>query len=160
MGCQVATVEEARGSMLQQGGFNTCMELATEAHPEKTRTRAIHAIAKVGSRDAGVRRAFASHDTWRPSNHTRVEEMSARQSVFLKGSLDLSVLQCLVTTNPHVLSERQRMNPIPPMLWLCRQSSASNLQQFECLLGLTNLASAGDEVRPKWHLKTAPHKKL
>jgi hypothetical protein len=57
-------------------------------------------------------------------------------------------VQCLVTTNPHVLSERQRMDPIVPLLWLCKSSTrASDLQHFEALLALTNLASTGDQAR-------------
>jgi protein unc-45 len=46
-----------------------------------------------------------------------------------------------------LLSERQRMGPILPLLWLCKTNGASNLQQFEALLALTNLASVGDQTR-------------
>lgn len=47
----------------------------------------------------------------------------------------------LVTTDPALLTEAQRMGSIKPMLWLCRQPNVANLAQFECLLALTNLSS-------------------
>ncbi len=40
-----------------------------------------------------------------------------------------------------MLSDRQRLAPITGLLWLCRHPKATNLQQFESLLALTNLAS-------------------
>jgi hypothetical protein len=33
--------------MIQQGGFNACLELCKEGTPDKTRMRAVHAVAKV-----------------------------------------------------------------------------------------------------------------
>lgn len=44
-----------------------------------------------------------------------------------------------------MLSDRQRMTPINGLLWLCRHSKATNLQHFESLLALTNLASYGED---------------
>lgn len=38
------------------------------------------------------------------------------------------------------------MGAVVPLLWLCRYNAATNLQQFEALLALTNLASVGDQV--------------
>lgn len=35
------------------------------------------------------------------------------------------------------------MSPLGGLLWLCRFKDATNLQQFEALLALTNLASSG-----------------
>jgi hypothetical protein len=40
-----------------------------------------------------------------------------------------------------MLSDRQRLAPINGLLWLCRHPKSTNLQQFESLLALTNLAS-------------------
>jgi hypothetical protein len=47
----------------------------------------------------------------------------------------------LVTTDPSLLTEAQRMGSIKPMIWLCKQANIANLAQFECLLALTNLSS-------------------
>ncbi len=55
-----------------------------------------------------------------------------------------AVAKVLVTTNPAVLSDRQRASAVPNLLWLCRWPQASNLQQFEALMALTNLAAADD----------------
>jgi hypothetical protein len=44
---QIAVVESARGPMIQEGGFNTCLDLAAEGMAEKTKLRATHAVAKV-----------------------------------------------------------------------------------------------------------------
>ena len=52
-----------------------------------------------------------------------------------------------MTTNPFLLSETQRMGPIKPLLWLTQLTGSTSLQQFESLLALTNLASAGDDAK-------------
>lgn len=95
----VATLEECRGLMVQQGAYNACLELGKEGRglPDEVRGRALHAVAKV-----------------------------------------------LVTTNPAVLSDRQRATAVPNLLWLCRWAKATNLQQFEALMALTNLAAADE----------------
>ena len=95
----VATLEECRGLMVQQGAYNACLELGKEDRglPDGVRARALHAVAKV-----------------------------------------------LVTTNPSVLSDRQRAAAVPNLLWLCRWAKATNLQQFEALMALTNLAAADE----------------
>jgi len=49
----------------------------------------------------------------------------------------------LVTTNPTLLSEPLRLAAVAPLLLLCRDVDASNLQQFEACLALTNLTSVG-----------------
>lgn len=56
-------------------------------------------------------------------------------------------MKCLVTTNPNILSDRQRMDPIAGLLWLCKYEKGTNLQQFEALMALTNLASCNDEIK-------------
>lgn len=93
----VATLEECRGLMVQQGSYSACLELGKEGLPDAVRARALHAVAKV-----------------------------------------------LVTTNPAVLSDRQRAAAVPNLLWLCRWAKATNLQQFEALMALTNLAAADE----------------
>ena len=55
----------------------------------------------------------------------------------------------LVTTNPTLLSEPLRLSAVGPLLLLCRDVDATNLQQFEACLALTNLTSVGapEQVR-------------
>lgn len=55
-----------------------------------------------------------------------------------------ALAKMLVTTNPAILSDRQRASAVPNLLWLCRWTKADNLQQFEALMALTNLAAADE----------------
>ena len=55
-----------------------------------------------------------------------------------------AIAKTLVTTNPHVLSVHLRVGTVAPLLLLCRENDASNLQQFEALLSLTNIVSCGE----------------
>ncbi len=61
-----------------------------------------------------------------------------------------AIAKALVTTNPSLLSEHVRLGAITPLLLLCRDVDATNLQQFEALLALTNLTSCG--AREQEHL--------
>ena len=55
----------------------------------------------------------------------------------------------LVTTNPNALTDAQRLAPIRPLLWLCRQYKAFDLMHFEACLALTNLTSLGDTAKAR-----------
>ena len=61
-----------------------------------------------------------------------------------------AVAKTLVTTNPHLLTEHQRLGAVKPLLMLCRDGDATNLQQFECLLSLTNVLSCGEPEHNKF----------
>lgn len=55
----------------------------------------------------------------------------------------------LVTTNPTLLTSAQRMGSIKPLIQLIREVGSSELQQFEALMALTNIASVGDDTKNK-----------
>lgn len=55
----------------------------------------------------------------------------------------------LVTTNPSLLTSAQRMGAIKPLIQLVREVGSSDLQQFEALMALTNIASVGDDTKNK-----------
>ena len=55
----------------------------------------------------------------------------------------------LVTTNPNLLTTSQRMGSIKPLIHLVKDNESTDLQQFESLLSLTNLASVDDESKNK-----------
>eukprot|EP00934_Nitzschia_sp_Nitz4_P005167 Nitzschia sp. Nitz4//scaffold96_size78090//60958//64152//NITZ4_005503-RA/size78090-processed-gene-0.59-mRNA-1//-1//CDS//3329560600//5157//frame0 len=55
----------------------------------------------------------------------------------------------LVTTNPALLTSAQRMGVIKPLIQLIRDVNSSELQQFEALMALTNIASVGDDTKNK-----------
>jgi len=59
------------------------------------------------------------------------------------------VARLLITTNPSILTTPQRMGAIKPMIQLIKDSNASDLQHFESLLAVTNLASTGQDVTEK-----------
>lgn len=77
---------------------------------------------------------------------------TAQKSIRLEAAHAVSKM--LVTTNPNLLSEHQRLGSIKPLIALCKESSTSNLQQFEALLALTNVLSCG----PTEHEKFAAEK--
>jgi hypothetical protein len=61
-----------------------------------------------------------------------------------------AVAKTLVTTNPNLLSEHQRLGCIKPLLLLCKETATTNLQQFEALLALTNVLSCGNAEHDKF----------
>lgn len=58
-----------------------------------------------------------------------------------------AVAKALVSTNPNLLTEAQRMDSAGCIMSMCADHNSTNLQQFEGLLALTNLASVGYEVQ-------------
>ena len=48
-----------------------------------------------------------------------------------------------------MLTEHVRLSAIMPLIFLCRDVDATNLQQFEALLALTNLVSCGEVEQNK-----------
>eukprot|EP00903_Cladosiphon_okamuranus_P017674 g16275.t1 len=59
-----------------------------------------------------------------------------------------AIAKTLVTTNPNLLTEAQNMGSVPALIAMCRDHESLNLQQFEGLLALTNLASL-DNVKSR-----------
>lgn len=58
-----------------------------------------------------------------------------------------SIARTLITTNPGLLTSAQRLGSIRPLVLLVRDIHASDLQHFESLLALTNLASSGEDAQ-------------
>ena len=65
------------------------------------------------------------------------------------GNIRHCIGKMLVTTNPSMLTAAQRMGAIKPLIQLVREVGASDLQQFEALMALTNIASVGDDTKNK-----------
>jgi protein unc-45 len=59
------------------------------------------------------------------------------------------ISRLLVTTNPSILTTSQRIGAIKPLLRLIRNSDATDLQRFEALLALTNLATSGGDAKER-----------
>lgn len=64
-------------------------------------------------------------------------------------SLRHCIGKLLITTNPSLLTSAQRMGSIKPLIQLVREVGSSDLQQFEALMALTNIASVGDDTKNK-----------
>jgi len=60
-----------------------------------------------------------------------------------------AVAKTLITINPNLLSEHQRLGAVQPLLYLCREVDSSNLQQYEALLSLANICSCGQAEQDK-----------
>lgn len=56
------------------------------------------------------------------------------------------IAKMLVTTNPSLLTSAQRLGSIKPLLQLLRDIKANDLQHFESLMSLTNIASSGEDA--------------
>jgi len=71
----------------------------------------------------------------------------------LRKKIILNMRHCmgkmLVTMNPSLLTSAQRMGVIKPLIQLVREVGSSDLQQFEALMALTNIASFGDDTKNK-----------
>ena len=65
------------------------------------------------------------------------------------GNIRHCIGKMLVTTNPSMLTAAQRMGAIKPLIQLVREVGSSDLQQFEALMALTNIASVGDDTKNK-----------
>jgi protein unc-45 len=56
-----------------------------------------------------------------------------------------------------MLAPHQRLSCIKPLVQLCRESAATNLQQFEALLALTNVLSCGSAEHDKLAAEKGVH---
>mmetsp|Transcript_1706 Transcript_1706/g.3711 ORF Transcript_1706/g.3711 Transcript_1706/m.3711 type:complete len:1053 (-) Transcript_1706:124-3282(-) len=52
----------------------------------------------------------------------------------------------LISTNPALLTSAQRLGAIKPLIQLLRDTASNDLQKFEVLLSITNLASSGEDA--------------
>jgi hypothetical protein len=68
-----------------------------------------------------------------------------------------AIAKTLVTTNPMLLSEHARLGAIAALVYVCRNVDATNLQQFESLLALTNLVSCGSAEQDRLAEKRGVH---
>lgn len=116
---QICVEPTSRGLFIQEGGLKSCCDLIATA-PSPSSSSKDSAAGGGGSLTSSEARREAAH----------------------------AVAKSLVTTNPSLLSAHQRLGVIAPLLDLCRDVDSGNLQQFEALLSLTNILTAGEaEVR-------------
>jgi len=57
------------------------------------------------------------------------------------------IAKLLITTNPTLLTSAQRLGSVRPLLHLIRDIKGSDLQHFEALLAITNIAGSGEDAK-------------
>jgi len=57
------------------------------------------------------------------------------------------IAKMLISTNPSLLTSAQKLGSIRPLIQLIRDNKASELQHFEALLSVTNLAGSGEDAK-------------
>jgi hypothetical protein len=118
---QICVEPTSRGLFIQEGGLKSCCDLiATAPSPSASST----SVTASSSKEAAGGGSMTSSEARREAAH--------------------AIAKSLVTTNPTLLSAHQRLGVIQPLLDLCRDVDSGNLQQFEALLSLTNILTAGE----------------
>jgi hypothetical protein len=59
------------------------------------------------------------------------------------------IAKLLITTNPSLLTSAQTLGSVRPLILLVRDIKASDLQHFEALLAITNIASSGEDAKQR-----------
>ena len=68
-----------------------------------------------------------------------------------------AVAKALISTDPRLLTAHQRLGVIAPLLGLCKDVDSTNLQQFESLMALTNILSAGEAEAARFFKEKGHH---
>lgn len=79
-------------------------------------------------------------------NLNRVGDLSEAEKKIVRLARH-TVAKLLVTTNPALLNTAQCMGAIQPLLQMVRDHESSDLQKFEALLSITNLASLNEGTK-------------
>jgi hypothetical protein len=58
-----------------------------------------------------------------------------------------TIAKILITTNPSLLTSAQRLGSIKPLIQLIRDTNALDLDVFEALMSVTNIASSGEDAK-------------
>ncbi len=127
---QICVEESARGIFIQQGGLKACFGICSSYAPSSEK------VSKNSSESA-------------EDNTNMVTKREAAHAI----------AKTLVTTDPNLLQAHMRLGSIEPLIALCGDVDATQLQQFEALLALTNLLSVSDSEASKF-LKVKGHFKV
>ncbi len=87
------------------------------------------------------------------------EKCEGEPSVSAEGRREAAhaVAKALISTDPRLLAAHQRLGVIAPLLALCKDIDGTNLQQFEGLMALTNVLSAGEAEAAKFFKEKGHH---
>lgn len=125
---QICVETSSRGIFIQEGGLKSCCDL----------------IATASSPSASTSSSSSPHSSSKDHQaETAAAEGGSLTSSEARREAAHAIAKSLVTTNPSLLSAHQRLGVIHPLLDLCRDVDSTNLQQFEALLSLTNILTAG-----------------
>ncbi|CBJ28789.1 conserved unknown protein [Ectocarpus siliculosus] len=109
---RLATDSSNRGLIVQQGGLSLLINMAS--------------VPKAAGKGEDAKKEQQQEEE--KGKGCRIEARHA-------------IAKTLVTTNPSLLTEAQNMGSVPALITMCRDHESLNLQQFEGLMALTNLAS-------------------
>jgi hypothetical protein len=126
---RMANEPSVRGTMIQQGCLSACIKL---------NKRPSDASSQVPSSSS----SFKNHSTASTVAFNQEERKIMRNAQH-------TIAKLLVTTNPNSLNTSQCMGSIQPLLQLVKDSESSDLQTFEALLSLTNLASLNESTKQR-----------
>jgi protein unc-45 len=127
---RMASEASVRGLIVQQGALSACIKVE-----RGVRSRFIMSVIVIVYNTLTL--SFASFSQDNPSETGKNILRQARHCI----------AKLLVTTNPNLLTSSQQMGSIKPLIQLIRDNDSTDFQQFEALLAITNLASAGDETK-------------
>mmetsp|Transcript_61217 Transcript_61217/g.167892 ORF Transcript_61217/g.167892 Transcript_61217/m.167892 type:complete len:612 (-) Transcript_61217:137-1972(-) len=128
--------------IVQNDGIRALVRLADGAS-ESTQLQVAMALRQIAV-EVPVRGSMVQHGAFRVcsdlASSPKASVKCVREAAWCLGKI-------LVTTNPNVLTEAQRLDAIPPLMRLLKDHHADELMHFEALLGLTNLASVDDATK-------------
>mmetsp|Transcript_7134 Transcript_7134/g.13016 ORF Transcript_7134/g.13016 Transcript_7134/m.13016 type:complete len:268 (-) Transcript_7134:608-1411(-) len=128
--------------IVQNDGIRALVRLADGAS-ESTQLQVAMALRQMAV-EVPVRGSMVQHGAFRVCSDLASSPTASvkcvREAAWCLGKI-------LVTTNPNVLTEAQRLDAIPPLMRLLQDHKADDLMHFEALLGLTNLASVDDATK-------------
>lgn len=125
---RMANEPSIRGSMIQQGCLSACIKLNQRPSDGSSSSSAPSSSSK-------------NHSTSSSTAGFSIEQKK------LMRNAQHTIAKLLVTTNPNSLTTSQCMGSIQPLLQLIKDSDSSDLQTFEALLSLTNVASLNDSTK-------------
>ena len=121
----------------------------TQGASEKTLEQIVLALSRMASIDS-VRGTMIQQGVL--SSLIKIEKEEKMPSETKKKILRLlrqTIGKMLISTNPSLLTSSQKMGSIKPLISLVRDIDSKDLEKFEALLALTNLAASGDDAKAR-----------
>lgn len=140
---RMATETSVRGTMIQQGCLSACIKFEDGVSSYKVKKAYLHYFYLSFSS------SLLTSNFFFPLFLFLQEQASEKRKLIIRHARHC-ISKLLVTTNPNLLTNSQRLGSILPLLKLVNDHDASDLCKFEALLSITNLGSVqGMETKNK-----------